>query len=120
MVALQRAGQCGGWVQLDPSAETVARYRPGLSNWVVTTPLLPGVTLNMTAAPTDRGFGMSVRIGVQGALQPQDELVWVYGGVAGGFSPNTNDPAVTSNNGGSQLMNDRGNLAMLAKGANLI
>ena len=115
MVALRRGGRCGGWAQLDPRASTVHRYRPGISSWNVTSPAAPGLELHMTAAPTDGGLGMAVRVAAVGA-EPGDELLWLFGGVGTPFDPSKSDPAVGPGNGPHRLIDDRGNLAMLSTG----
>ena len=116
MVALSRGGRCGGWAQLDPAATTTHSYRPGTSSWNVTSPVAPGLALHMQAAPTDGGLGMAVRVAVFGAPQPGDELLWLFGGIGRGFDPSKSDPAVGSGDGPHRLIDDRGNLGMLATG----
>jgi hypothetical protein len=127
MVALRRGSECGGWAHLDPSATTVAGYRPGISSWRHTSPLLPDVELNMTVAPTDGGKGVAVRLAVTGSgLQAGDELLWLYAGISGGYDPSKFDPSVTTNAPGSnisslgprtdQLLDDRGNVELMQVG----
>ena len=127
MFALRRGGRCGGWAHLDPSATTVAGYRPGISSWRHTSPLLPGVELNISAAPTDGGKGVAVRLAVSGSgVQADDELLWLYAGLSGGYNPSTSDPSVTTNAPGSsvtsvgprtdQLLDDRGNVKLMELG----
>eukprot|EP01051_Picozoa_sp_SAG22_P037513 SAG22_NODE_18761_length_282_cov_0.562842_1_plen_81_part_01 len=81
---------------MDPTATTVAGYRPGISSWRHSSRLLPGVELNMTAVPTDGGKGLSVRLSVTGAVRSGDELLWMYSGVANGYSASKSDPCVVS------------------------
>ena len=47
-------------------------------SWRHSSPLLPGVELNMTAAPTDGGKGLAVRLSVQGEVRAGDEVLWMY------------------------------------------
>ena len=114
MVALSRGGRCGGWSQLDPAARSTHSYRPGTSSWTVASPVAPGLELHMQAAPTASGFGTAVRVRVTGAVQPGDELLWLFGGVGGPFDPKTADAAVGAN--AWSVAFDRGNLALLSAG----
>lgn len=120
MVALRRGGDNSTmWAQLDPAMNTVASFRPGISSWIVSTPKLPGVTLNMTAAPTDGGVGMAVGIAVQGPIEAGDQLLWVFGGISGGFDSAKLDPSINSTRlppSTHSSADNRGNIALQAQG----
>ncbi len=56
-----------------------SRYEPNRMTWILQHDLVLGLTLELRAAPSEHGAGMVLELIVTGA-QPNDELLWSFGG----------------------------------------
>jgi Domain of unknown function (DUF4450) len=77
MLAVKR-GERVLWLHDLDDCQTM--FKPNLTSWQLSDSRLEGLELRLEAMPWVAGAGFAVRLEVIGS-QPEDELIWVYGGM---------------------------------------